>query len=467
MFVSGMMGEGDGETSTSACSHGTPSPSTSAHIQRRDGAQSWQLSEMPAGMGEGLRPGRPPTHQPPHTPPASSERGSVAGEPQTMPPGDADVSPHSSEVLDDEFIEEVMLWLEGATGEDDGSAQTSDDSGPAVTNLLMLPTHSFGAGEEEGQRTTMSRESQQRSSESSSGTSFRMNVTPSDVSGGKGADKETQGTGWTEHAGALAPLRPSSELISEEGFVTPSPAPQRVQDTGPHQSSESGIQGTGSVQAIPQFPAPDESSVRYVPTSDVAMEWWPVELELELQTPAMELASETSESSASFSHFGSPGRDARGVQSHGSAVERGRSRLTSGSAGREEASSKAAAGSRGSRSYSGVSAGTSSGHVTLGDAMPSFRDVGTVGAVSGSDVPGSVASHPGYLGLQERGVFRRHRTGRLHAATFHPLTITPSPPQSSGPLRERGGISAGTLSPSAFTADSAEPSGTSSSERVD
>ncbi|KYF43945.1 hypothetical protein TGARI_284420 [Toxoplasma gondii ARI] len=197
------------------------------------------------------------------------------------------------------------------------------------------------------------------------------------------------------------------------------------------------------------------------------MEWWPVELELELQTLATELASETSESSASFSHFGSPGRDARGVQSHGSAVERGRSRLTSGSAGREEASSKAAAGSRGSRSYSGVSAGTSSKHVTLGDAMPSFRDVGTVGAVSGSDVPGSVASHPGYLGLQERGVFRRHRTGRLHAATFHPLTITPSPPQSSGPLRERGGISAGTLSPSAFTADSAEPSGTSSSERVD
>ncbi|KYF43944.1 hypothetical protein TGARI_369830, partial [Toxoplasma gondii ARI] len=112
-WLRGMMGEGDGETSTSACSHGTPSPSTSAHIQRRDGAQSWQLSEMPAGMGEGLRPGRPPTHQPPHTPPASSELGSVAGEPQTMPPGDADVSPHSSEVLDDEFIEEVMLWLEG------------------------------------------------------------------------------------------------------------------------------------------------------------------------------------------------------------------------------------------------------------------------------------------------------------------------------------------------------------------
>ncbi|KEP60605.1 UNVERIFIED_CONTAM: hypothetical protein HHA_284420 [Hammondia hammondi] len=98
--------------------------------------------------------------------------------------------------------------------------------------------------------------------------------------------------------------------------------------------------------------------------------------------------------------------------------------------------------------------------------MPSFRDVGTVGTVSGSDVPGSVVSHPEYLGLQEREVFRGHRTGRLHAATFPPLTRTP-PPQSSGPLRERAGVPAGTLSPSAFTADSAKPSGTSSSERVD
>ncbi|KEP66586.1 UNVERIFIED_CONTAM: hypothetical protein HHA_461830 [Hammondia hammondi] len=463
----GMMGEGQGEASASADSQGAAGPFADAQTPSRGEGESGQLSGVLAGVDAGSGSGRPPGHEPPHAALAYSRREVVAGDDQTTSPGEEDVSPLSSGALDDAFIQEVLLRLEGATGEDDGAAQTSDDTGPAVTNSSTLPTHCFGAREEEGARTTMSCESQRRSRESSSETRDHINVAPSEVSGETGADTETQGTGMRGSMMAISSLRPSAELLSEEGFGTPSPAPQGVQDTGPHQSSGSGIQGTGSVQATLQFPA-TKDSVTHAPTLEAGMELWPLQLVLELQTPATELASETTGSSVSFSHFGSLGREARGVdQPHGSADERDRSKLTGGSAGHEEASSKGAAGSKGSRSHSGVSGGTTGKPMTLGDAMPSFRDVETVDAVSGSDVPGSVPPHSGYLELQERGMFREYRPGRLHAATFAALTRSPQWLQSRQPLRERVGVSAGTLSPSAFTADSPKPSGSSSSERFD
>ncbi|EPT24483.1 hypothetical protein TGME49_329800 [Toxoplasma gondii ME49] len=466
----GMMGEGQGEASASADSQGAAGGFADAQTPSRGEGESVWMSGRLGGVDEGSGSGRPPAHQLPHALSVYSGRDMVGVDDQTTSPGDEDMSPLSSGAVDDAVIQEVLLWLEGATGEDDGAAQTSDDTHTAVTNLSMLPTHSFGAGEEEGASTTMSRESQRRSSDFSSETPFHINVAASEVSSETGADTETQGMGTRESMMAISSLRPSAELLSEEGFVTPSPAPQRVQETGLHQSSGSGIQGTGSVQATMQFPAIKDDSVRFSPTwdSEPVMEWWPLQLVLELQTPTTELASETPGSSVSFPHFGSVDRETRAVdQPHGSADERDRSRLTGGSAGHEEASSKGASDSKGSLSFSGVSARTSGKSMTLGDAMPSFRDVETVDAVSGSDGRGSVPPHPEYLGLQERGAFHQHRRGRLHAATFGPLTRPPQRPQSHRPLRERAGVSGGTLSPSAFTADSPKPSGNSSSEKFD
>nr|CEL74603.1 TPA: hypothetical protein BN1205_077840 [Toxoplasma gondii VEG] len=168
----GMMGEGQGEASASADSQGAAGGFADAQTPSRGEGESVWMSGRLGGVDEGSGSGRPPAHQLPHALSVYSGRDMVGVDDQTTSPGDEDMSPLSSGAVDDAVIQEVLLWLEGATGEDDGAAQTSDDTHTAVTNLSMLPTHSFGAGEEEGASTTMSRESQRRSSDFSSETSI-------------------------------------------------------------------------------------------------------------------------------------------------------------------------------------------------------------------------------------------------------------------------------------------------------
>ncbi|KEP60411.1 UNVERIFIED_CONTAM: hypothetical protein HHA_457060 [Hammondia hammondi] len=113
MFVSGTMGEGEGEASASADSQGTSTLFAHAQAQDRgEGEREWR-SGWPPGVDEGSQAGPPLARQQVDPRLAPSARGLVPGGSQASAPGDAGVSPLFSEELDDEFIQELMLWIEG------------------------------------------------------------------------------------------------------------------------------------------------------------------------------------------------------------------------------------------------------------------------------------------------------------------------------------------------------------------
>ncbi|KYF45786.1 hypothetical protein TGARI_368980 [Toxoplasma gondii ARI] len=146
MFVSGMMGEGQGEASASADSQGAAGGFADAQTPSRGEGESVWMSGRLGGVDEGSGSGRPPAHQLPHALSVYSGRDMVGVDDQITSPGDEGVPHLVPEALDDEQLQEMRRWLEGVLEAGGGDTPTSADTQGTTAPLTPMQTH----GRDEG-----------------------------------------------------------------------------------------------------------------------------------------------------------------------------------------------------------------------------------------------------------------------------------------------------------------------------
>nr|CEL65680.1 TPA: hypothetical protein BN1204_015193 [Neospora caninum Liverpool] len=264
--------------------------------------------------------------------------------------------------------------------------------------------------------------------------------------------------------GRLSSLRASAPLFAQEGEGPYRAAPPQTRITAPQWTAGVSQQRAdcgegGSWNALP---GSQRNAGGFEPTEQNEFEWWPTQLDMELQqltTPASPVGSQR----VTSHRAGFPRGGARELDDpHGAADGRDPSRPTGGRMRDGRPVFQAASGGAGPHDHSGTFPAWSFQPSRVGGETFTHQ-ITTAGAVAGPHVPDTVPSRPWRHERRATGAPHAPRgPERRHAATLAPVERAPPSPQSSGLLLESPALYAGPQFPPASSADSEKRTGSPS-----